>query len=137
MKSSKPSNNKPNEVYTEAMRYINNAIEILKTKADLKDNYYQDKKYVKMAGHTAYAGVLYAIDKTNLLRAIKKNQRRDVMDYQAALAKENKKMLNYFVDCYEYLHLVAGYDGVGSKKYLQLVLQDAQTLIRWASNKAA
>ena len=44
----------------EAMRYIDNAKEILREKAKKEDGLYQDKKYVKMAGHTAYSGVLLA-----------------------------------------------------------------------------
>ena len=46
----------------EAMRYIDNAKDILRHKAQKEDGYYQDKKYVKMAGHTAYLGVLLALD---------------------------------------------------------------------------
>jgi hypothetical protein len=46
----------------EAKRYISNAKEILKEKAIKEDGFYKDRKYVKMAGHTAYAGVLVALD---------------------------------------------------------------------------
>ena len=44
----------------EAKRYLDNAREILSEKAKKEEGYYQDIKYVKMAGHTAYAGVLKA-----------------------------------------------------------------------------
>lgn len=95
------------------------------------------KKHVKMAGNTAYTGVLYALDHTNILPPLaKKTQRRDVKDYQEALAKVNKKMLGYYVSCYQQLHLVAGYDGVGNKQVLQISLTDATELITWASNRA-
>jgi len=39
---------------TEAHRYLDNAKEILSTKAQKEDGFYQDRKYVKMAGNTAY-----------------------------------------------------------------------------------
>ena len=46
----------------EARRYISNAKDILKKKAKKEDGYYQDKKYIRMAGNTAYNGVLEALD---------------------------------------------------------------------------
>ena len=127
-----------NEVLTEALRYIDNAKEILKTKGKLENSLYSDKKYVKMAGHTAYTGILYALDHANILPPLaKRTQRRDVKDYQEALGKVNKKMLGYYVSCYQQLHLVAGYDGVGQKEHLRISLSDATELITWASNRAS
>ena len=46
----------------EAKRYIDNAKDILREKAIKEDGYYQDKKYIRMAGNTAYSGVLEALD---------------------------------------------------------------------------
>jgi hypothetical protein len=46
----------------EAKRYLGNAKEILREKALKDDGYCQDSKYVKMAGHTAYTGILIAFD---------------------------------------------------------------------------
>ncbi len=127
-----------NEVLTEGQRYISNAKEILKTKGKLENSFYTDKKYVKMAGHTAYTGILYALDHANILPPLaKKTQRRDVKDYQEALGKINKKMLGYYVSCYQLLHLVAGYDGVGKKDVLTIAINDATELITWASNRAS
>ncbi len=68
---------------------------------------------------------------------LKKGQRADVRDYQEALGKQNKKMLNYFNDCYEILHLNAGYDGYGHKKHLRIAFSSAEQLIKWAASKAA
>jgi hypothetical protein len=124
-----------NAVFTESMRYIDNAIDILNNKAKREGEIYRDKKYVKMAGHTAYTGILYALDNANLI-TLKKGQRADVKDYIAALAKQNKKMLDHFNDCYEVLHLMAGYDGYGNKKYLTNSIKNAEQLITWAANKA-
>ncbi|MFD2574666.1 DUF5618 family protein, partial [Spirosoma soli] len=92
----------------EAKRYLDNAREILREKARKEDGYYQDSKYVKMAGHTAYAGVLVALD--GLLG--KKNKgRKDVEWYKQQLAKLDKKLLNSFVGVYDTLHLSMSYDG--------------------------
>ena len=46
----------------EARRYLSNAKEILREKALKEDGFYKNRKYVKMAGHTAYSGVLVALD---------------------------------------------------------------------------
>ena len=60
---------------SEARRYIENAKIILSEKAKKEDGRYQDKKYIKMAGHTAYTGVLVALD-TLLSDKKKKNQKK-------------------------------------------------------------
>lgn len=57
----------------EAKRYLANAKEILREKAGKEDGFYQDRKYVKLAGHAAYSGVLVAID--GLLRVKKKGRK--------------------------------------------------------------
>ena len=54
-------------VINESMRYLNNSLEILKTKAKTTFIFYEDKKHVRVAGHTAYLGVLYAINETGLV----------------------------------------------------------------------
>ena len=46
----------------EAERYIQNARQILSEKAGKDGEYYTDRKYVKLAGHAAWCGVLIAID---------------------------------------------------------------------------
>ncbi len=46
----------------EAKRCLANAREILSEKGQKEDGLYQGIKYVKMAGHTAYTGVLVALD---------------------------------------------------------------------------
>jgi hypothetical protein len=48
--------------YIKAFRYVENAQEILATKAKKDGNTYSDKKYVKMAGNTLWNGVLEALD---------------------------------------------------------------------------
>lgn len=117
---------------TEAKRYLTNAKEILRDKAGKEDGYYQDGKYVKMAGHTAYSGVLVALD--GLLR-IKKKGRKTVDWYQMELAKLDKKMLNKFNAAYELLHLSMGYDGLLNAKVAVLGFEEADSIINWVEQK--
>jgi hypothetical protein len=124
------------QVINESMRYIDNAIETLKTKAKPVGYFYEDPKYVKAAGHYAYHGVLYALKQSGLVQ-LKKGQRADVKDFQQALANENRKMLHYFNECYTEFHLKLGYDGVANKKTLPVYFDFAKTLITWAASKSA
>ena len=116
----------------EAHRYLNNAKEILREKAQKEDGYYQDMKYVKMAGHTAYTGILMALD--GYLRGIRKT-RKSVEWYQAALAKEDKKLLTVFNSAYHTLHLVMGYDGEQNAKIVKAGLEEAEKIISWVETK--
>ena len=47
----------------EAKRYIDNAKEILRKKTRKEDGFYKDRQYVRMAGNTAYNGILVALDR--------------------------------------------------------------------------
>ncbi len=117
---------------TEAKRYLANAKEILSEKAGKEDGYYQDGKYVKMAGNSAYSGVLVALDG---LFGIKKKGRKTVDWYQGELAKLDKKMLNKFNAAYELLHLSMGYDGVLNAKIAVLGFEEADSIISWVAQK--
>ena len=50
------------EAITGARRHIDNAKDFLSNNAKKQDGIYHDKKYVKNAGHTAYTGVLLALN---------------------------------------------------------------------------
>ena len=117
----------------EANRYLENAQEILSTKAKKEDGYYQDKKYIKMAGHTAYSGVLVALDA--LLP--KKKGRKSIEYYQEFLSKTDKKMLNQLESVYEIFHLVMGYDGFGKEVYIKEGFKDAEKIINWVEMRLA
>jgi hypothetical protein len=118
----------------EARRYIANAREILRDKAQKEDGYYQDAKYVKMAGNTAYSGILVALD---YLLAPKKKGRKDVSWYKEQLALLDKKVLGAFVSAYDTLHLSLGYDGNPSAAVAQAGLSDAETIISWVETRTA
>ena len=117
---------------TEATRYINNAKDILKEKANKADGYYQDKKYVKMAGHTAYTGVLLALDS---FFGIKKKGRKNVEWYKEELGKVDKKISNAFSTAYTLLHLDMGYDGSTNVKVAKLGFEEAEKVINWVATR--
>ena len=72
--------------FREAVRYMANASEILRTKAKKKDRYYQDEKYVRMACATAYNAVLLAteafLERNGRTIKKKKNSRLSVDDFR-------------------------------------------------------
>jgi len=102
--------------YREAVRYLDDAKEILRTKAEKKDRYYQDEKYVKMACGTAYSGVLKAVDTYLEIKGKpiekKKGSRISVDSYRKLLTKLDKGVLNDFNTACELLHLAGYYEGL-------------------------
>jgi hypothetical protein len=115
--------------YNEAIRYMENAKEVLK-KAGKEDQFYIDSKYVKMASGTAYNGVLLALDGYFILKeAPKKKGRKDIDYYRMNLAKVDKKLLNYLNESYEALHLCGYYDGSKSVKVIRAGFDYAYTII--------
>ena len=100
--------------YREAVRYMDNAREYLKS-AKKEDNFYHDKKYVKTACGTAYNGLLVALDGFLILKGIHKptgKERKSIEYYQRNLAKIDRKMLDTLNSAYEILHLWGYYDGI-------------------------
>jgi hypothetical protein len=97
--------------YTEAIRYMNNAKETLQ-KAGKEDKFYNDEKYVKTACGIAYNGVLKAVDGYFYTHGVEKAKgRKSVEYYKGNMAKLDKKLLTYFNNAYELLHLWGYYDG--------------------------
>jgi len=118
----------------EAERYLQNARQILSEKAGKEGDYYSDKKYVKMAGHTAWCGVLMALDAAlDIRKGLKPKQRVDFKDYQEAVSKIDNKMNRPLLNSYETLHIVLGYDGNLNYTIVQSGLKEAQYIIDWAS----
>jgi len=116
----------------EAHRYLTNAKEILRDKAQKEDGHYKDKKYVKLAGHAAYSGVLEALDG---LLGIKKKGRKNVLWYQDELAKLDKKALVNFNIAYDTLHLSMAYDGNLSVDVCNAGLKHAEKINEWVETK--
>ena len=117
--------------YKEALRYMDNAKEILRTKAVKKDGAYQDAKYVRMACGTAYNAVLIALDayfekKGKKIHGKPNNVNAD--DYRRAL-KDDKKMLNYYNDTWYNLHCAGYYKGTLSFKTIAAGMKSADAII--------
>jgi hypothetical protein len=119
---------------TEARRYITNAKDLLRDKARKEDGLYQDAKYVKLAGHAAYTGVLLALDD---VLGKKTKGRKDVDWYKTNLAKMDKKVLSRFNSAYDTLHLSMSYDGNPNAKVAAAGLEDAQIIIDWVETRTA
>ncbi|RZK28452.1 MAG: hypothetical protein EOO61_22045, partial [Hymenobacter sp.] len=116
----------------EAKRYLDNAREILRDKAQKEDGIYQDIKYVKLAGHAAYAGILVALDG---LLGKKSKGRKDVDWYKQQLSVIDRKMLGRFVAAYDTLHLSMSYDGNPLANVAAAGLQEAETIIKWVETR--
>lgn len=118
----------------EAKRYLENARTILSEKAHKENGFYQYRKYVRMAGNTAYSGVLVALD---TLLEDKKEGRKDVSWYKEQLTKLDKRLLTTFVAAYDTLHLAIGYDGNLDSKVVQAGLEQADYIVSWAEQRMA
>ena len=116
----------------EAHRYIDNAKDILRDKAQKEDSLYKDKKYVRMASHTAYFGLLTALDG---LLGNKKKGRKSVTWYQEELGKIDKKVLNRFNMIYDTLYLTMAYDGNLSVDIANVGLKEAEQIVNWVETK--
>ena len=115
-----------NEYILEARRYIDNAKEILRDKAKKEDGYYTNSKYVKMAGHTAYTGVLVALDGKF---GRKGRRRKDIDWYRQETKKWNVKLLPILNSTYEILHLFLGYDGTKDSRIAKIGIENAERII--------
>ncbi len=116
----------------EAYRYLNNAKDILSTKAEKQDGFYQDKKYVRLAGHAAYMAVLVALDE---LLGKETKGRKSAKWYEEQLTKLDKKALNLFNYAYDTLHLAMAYDGNQDAGVSQAGLNTAERIISWVETK--
>src|SRR4030067_3845069 len=100
----------------EALRYLNNAKEILKV-APVEDNTYTDIKPVREAFGTAYLAVLEAINEYLLKKGLaKKDLPKSVDAYRDALRKHlavhDGKLLREFEKLYDMLHIAGYYRGL-------------------------
>ena len=100
----------------EARRYVENAKKLLVENGELntETRLYQDPKYVRMAGDTLWKGVLLVLDAAFHVREDRRT-RVHIKDYQEAVGKRDKKLLQYLNMGYEIMHIHMGYDGTKSK----------------------
>jgi len=115
--------------YNEAIRYMDNANEMLH-KAGKEDRYYKDDKYVKAACGIAYSGVLKALDGYLILMDVeKKKGRKSIEYYHEQVGKRDRKLLKELNDAYEILHLNGYYDGNTNVKIISLGFEFAYHII--------
>lgn len=100
----------------EALRYLNNAKEILKA-VPVEDNTYTDVKPVREAFGTAYLAVLEAINEYLLKKGLaRKELPKSVDAYRDALRKHlavhDGKLLREFEKLYDMLHIAGYYRGL-------------------------
>jgi len=110
----------------EALRYLNNAKEILKS-VPVQNGTYIDIKPVREACGTAYLAILIAIDEYLLKKGMsKKELPRSVDAYRRALQKylavHDGKLQREFEALYEALHIAGYYRG---NLYLVDMIKDA------------
>jgi len=117
--------------YQEAYRYIDNAKELLKEKAGRENGFYRDEKYVRMAGDTAWKGVLIAVEHWLKKKGIErvKGMRPDVEWYSLGISKFNRKLNTHFVTAYNILHKSMGYDGILSSAVVNEGMKEAYNII--------
>lgn len=121
------------EAITEARRYLDNAKGFLRNNANKEDGLYKDKKYVKIAGHTAYTGILVALDE--LLGEKKKKTKKSVEWYQKELSGLDKRVTSDFATAYQVLHLDMGYEGSPSADLAKFGVEKAEKIISWVENR--
>jgi len=100
----------------EALRYLNNAKEILKA-IPVEDNMYTDVKPVREAFATAYLAILEAVNEYLMKKGLtKKELPKSVDAYRKALQKHiavhNGKLMREFEMLYDALHIAGYYRGL-------------------------
>lgn len=121
------------EAISEARRHIDNAKDFLSNNAKKQDGLYQDKKYVKIAGHTAYTGILLVLNE--LLGEKNRKTPKSVEWYQYELSRVDKSLLSNFTTAYQILHIDMGYLGSKSAELASLGLQKAEKIVDWVETR--
>ena len=115
--------------YKEAMRYIDNAENILKS-AGIEGRYYIDDKYVKSACGIAYSGALKALDFLFDKRNVHKQRgRKSIEFYRTVLSTMDKKLLKNLNTAYNVLHLSGYYEGITDIKTIESGFDNAIIII--------
>jgi hypothetical protein len=123
------------EAVSEARRHLDNAREFLSNHANKQDGLYQDKKYVKIAGHTAYTGILLALNE--FLGEKNKKTPKSAEWYQYELSRLDKTLLSKFTTAYQILHIDMGSQGSKSAQLASLGLKEAEKIVAWVETRLA
>lgn len=120
--------NKP-VAFKEAHSYMANAKDFLR-KAGRDNGMNRDRKYVKMASHAAWSGVLEAVDRYLESKGVQRPQGRpDKKWYADQLSRLSRKLNSAFVGAYDVLHLSLGYDGALPVKIAEAGLEQGYKVI--------
>ena len=113
----------------EARRYVQNAKDTLIEggKYNVRTNRYEDRKYVKAAGHYLWSGVLIILDA--VFHVNEQKDRVSINNYRLAVGQRDRKLLNLVNDAYDILHLSMGYDGILNKETCDLGFRVANEII--------
>jgi hypothetical protein len=116
----------------EAQRYLDNAREILTSKAGKEDGLYADVKYVKMASGTAYSAALLILDEYLRRKdGIKFTKPTSIEDYTSRVRKYDKKLLRLLVNVYDELHILGYYHGTKSVDTIQTGLKNVTQMLSY------
>jgi len=99
-------------VYNEANRCLASTRDTYQ-KAGKDGKVYTDRRYVRMAGNTAYHAVIIGVETYLALKdaPITNKKDKNIEGYRKAIGRVNKNLLKLLIAAYDTLHLYAGYDG--------------------------
>lgn len=118
----------------EARRYLDNAKELLRDKAIEDDCFYQNGKYVKLAGRTMWKGCTIAL---NYALGIKKKGNRaiDIDEYKEKSEQIDKNLFNHIVSGYNILCYSLGYDGEKKTSIANTGIDTMNFIIDWCEHR--
>ena len=113
----------------ESRRYVDNARRVLREygKYDSETQCYDDRKYVRAAGHYLWNGVLVVLNA--VFHVNEKKGRISMDDYRLAVGHRDRKLLSLVNNAYDILHLNMGYDGILDKATCDRGFQVATEII--------
>ena len=116
--------------YQEITRYLDNAREILSTKANKEGQVYKDIKYVQMASGTAYSAALMIADEyLRKKEGAKFTKPNSIDEYRIRLNRHNKTLMAYLNKAYDMLHLAGYYHGTPSVGTIKQGMDAAQKML--------
>ncbi|SEI85148.1 hypothetical protein SAMN05216327_104223 [Dyadobacter sp. SG02] len=116
--------------YQEITRYLDNARDILSTKAGKEGQFYKDIKYVQMASGTAYnAALMIADEYLKKKEGTKFTKPNSIDEYRIRLNKHNKTLLSYLNEAYDTLHLAGYYHGTPSVRIIKHGMDATQKML--------
>lgn len=120
------------KAFEKAKQCFDDARTILREKANYDDGYYQEKKYIKMAGKKAYAGMLLVLDE---FINVKTPGKRDADWYEGHLSFFERKVQNTFDTAYRVLYVSMGSKGIGNAEIAEIGIRRAEQVVDWIESQ--